>query len=176
MEKFLVQAVACSKLAITDYTRQTTKSIAEQVDNVFRRAQLLWLGYRLPVGCDVPHHYHDVPWKVNFRRFHHTQLSLRSWAPEMLLQRRIWQKHRTKKSIKIYGGDDVNQDDILIPIKLLPSRRDVLKAVSTICRNTDDLVNNPIAHKLALLGSFNMQLHLEETRSSMNWTDSFQRL
>jgi hypothetical protein len=63
------------------------------------------------------------------------------------------------------------------PLEPCPSQCDVLKAVSTIGRYISDL-NDPIACKIeALLGSFNMQLCLDETRSMKNTvlTDFFQR-
>ncbi|KAF8231111.1 hypothetical protein L208DRAFT_1074923, partial [Tricholoma matsutake] len=59
-----------------------------------------------------------------------------------------------------------------------PTWHDVLKAVSTISRYTEDL-DYPIAHKFeALLSSFNKQLWLEETKSMKETvlTDLFQRL
>ena len=66
------------------------------------------------------------------------------------------------ENIKIKGGDDVDND---IPLDPRPTYRDVLKAVSTIHRYIDDL-NDPIACKMeALLASFNMKLHLNESRS-----------
>ena len=49
-----------------------------------------------------------------------------------------------------------------------PTRREVLKAVSTIGKYTKDL-NDPFARKIeALLSSFTMQLRLEETRRMKN--------
>jgi hypothetical protein len=72
------------------------------------------------------------------------------------------------------GGDDIEDN---IPLEPHPTRCDVLKAVSTVRRYIDDW-NNPIARKMeALLGSFNMQLHLDETRSmkSTVLTDFFQQ-
>ena len=81
-----------------------------------------------------------------------------------------------RENIEINGGDNVNEDDI--PIEPRPTRRDILKAASTINRYLDDL-NNPIARKLeGLLGSFNRQLHLEESQSTKETviTDFFQRL
>ena len=80
------------------------------------------------------------------------------------------------ENIKINSGDNVNEDDI--PIKPHPTQRDILKAVSTINRYLDDL-NNPIACKLkGLLGSFNRQLHLEESQNTKETviTNFFQRL
>ena len=67
---------------------------------------------------------------------------------------------RARENVDINGGDDVDND----PIEPLPMRRDVLMAVSTIEKYTNDL-NDPMARKIeALLGSFNRQLHLEESR------------
>jgi hypothetical protein len=80
-----------------------------------------------------------------------------------------------RENIEINGGDDVNEDDI--PIEPRPTRRDVLKAASTINKYLDDL-DNPVARKLeALLGSFNRQLRLEESQSTKETaiTDFFQR-
>jgi len=79
------------------------------------------------------------------------------------------------ENIEINGGDDVDEDILIGP---RPTRRDVLKAASTIGRYIDDL-NDPLARKIeALLGSFNRQLRLEETSSMKNTTltDFFQRL
>ena len=54
------------------------------------------------------------------------------------------------------------------PVEPLPTCRDVLKAVSTIEKYTNDL-NDPMAWKIeALLGSFNRQLRLEDTRNVKN--------
>jgi DDE superfamily endonuclease len=80
-----------------------------------------------------------------------------------------------RENVEINGGDDVNEDDT--PIEPRPTRRDVLKAVSTISRYAEDL-NYPIARKFeALLGSFNRQIRLEETKSMKETvlTDFFQR-
>ena len=79
------------------------------------------------------------------------------------------------KNMEVNGGDDRNED---ISAEPCPNRRDVLKAVSTIGKYLDGL-NDPIARKIeTLLGSFNMQLHLEETRSMKNsvLTDYFQQV
>ena len=81
-----------------------------------------------------------------------------------------------RANIEINGGDDVDDDDI--PPEPRPTWRDVLKAASTIGRYIDDM-NEPIARKLeALLGSFNWQLRLDETRSmkSTVLTDFFGRV
>ena len=80
-----------------------------------------------------------------------------------------------RENMEINGGDD---DDDDAPAEPRPKRSDVLKAVSTIGRYIEDM-NDPIARKVeALLGSFNMQLRLEETRSLKNsvLTDFFQRI
>ena len=80
------------------------------------------------------------------------------------------------ENIEINGGDNVSIDDM--PIEPRPTRRDVLKAVSAVSRYAEDL-NHPIARKFkALLGSFNRQLRLEETKSMKETvlTDFFQRL
>ena len=83
-----------------------------------------------------------------------------------------------RENIEINGGDDVNGDDIDISIEPCPTYRDVLKAASAIGRYIEDL-NCPIARKIeALLGSFNRQLQLEETKSMKDTvlTDLFHRL
>ncbi len=80
-----------------------------------------------------------------------------------------------RENVEINGGDDVDKDILIEP---RPTRRDVLKAASTIGRYIDDL-NDPLARKIeALLGSFNRQLRLEETSSMKDTTltDFFQRL
>jgi hypothetical protein len=50
---------------------------------------------------------------------------------------------RENLNIEVNGRDDVDED---IPIKPRPTRRNILKAVSTIGRYIDDL-DNPIAHR-----------------------------
>jgi len=68
---------------------------------------------------------------------------------------------------KINGGDDVD-DDINTSHEPPPTRRDVLKAISTIGKYTDDM-NDPIARKMeAILGTFTRQLRLDETRTMKN--------
>ena len=82
------------------------------------------------------------------------------------------------ENIEINGGDNVNEDDIDISIEPCPTYCDVLKVASTISRYIEDL-NCPIACKIeALLGSFNRQLLLEETKSMKDTilNDFFQRL
>ena len=79
---------------------------------------------------------------------------------------------------EINGGDDDGDIDLDTPAEARPNQRDVLKAVSTIGRYIDDM-NDPFARKMEeLLGSFNRQLRLEETRSMKNTvlTDFFQRV
>ncbi|KAF8235827.1 hypothetical protein L208DRAFT_1255204, partial [Tricholoma matsutake] len=81
------------------------------------------------------------------------------------------------ENIETNGGDDMDNMDN-IPIKPHPTRRDVLKAVSTINKYINKL-NDPITCKVeGILGSFNRQLCLDETRSmkAMVLTDFFQRL
>ena len=57
-----------------------------------------------------------------------------------------------------------------IPTQPQPSRRDILKAVSTIGRYLDTR-NDPTARKLeALFGSLNMQLRLEEETENIRDT------
>ena len=78
------------------------------------------------------------------------------------------------ENMEINGGDDVDNN---IPLEPCPNQHDVLKAVSTINRYIDDQ-NDPISRKIeALLQSFTMQLHLDETRKMKNTvlTDYFQR-
>jgi len=78
------------------------------------------------------------------------------------------------ENMEINGGDNVDDN---ICLKPYPNRRDILKAVSTIGRYIEDL-NEPIAHRMeALLGPFNMQLCLDETKSMKTTvlTDYFQR-
>jgi hypothetical protein len=59
-----------------------------------------------------------------------------------------------RENIEINSGN--NEDDDL-PFEPRPTRRDVLKVVSTISRYIDDL-NEPIAHKMeAILRSFNRE-------------------
>ena len=80
----------------------------------------------------------------------------------------------------LHGLDDLPDDDCDACHTLIepcPNRREVLKAVSTVGRYIEDM-NDPIARKLeALLGSFNMQVRLEETKSLKNTlsTDYFRR-
>jgi hypothetical protein len=74
----------------------------------------------------------------------------------------VMESIEARENIKITSGDDVDDD---IVIKPRPTRREVLKAVSTIGVCIKDS-NDPNAHKLeALLGSLNRQLHFDETRS-----------
>ncbi|KAF8488158.1 hypothetical protein F5888DRAFT_1623408 [Russula emetica] len=78
-----------------------------------------------------------------------------------------------QENMEINGGDDGDDDIFAEPC---PNQHDVLKAVSTIGRYIDDL-NGPIARKTeVLLGPFNTQLCLEETRNlkSTVLTDFFQ--
>jgi DDE superfamily endonuclease len=76
-------------------------------------------------------------------------------------------------NIEINSRDDV--DDVFLEPH--PTRRDLLKATSTITQYTEEM-DDPIARKLeALLGTFNRQLRLDETRGmkSTFLTDFFQR-
>ena len=82
---------------------------------------------------------------------------------------------KARENIEMAGGDDVDDDIIIKP---RPTRREVLKAVSTIGACIEDL-NDPNACKLeSLLGLFNRQLRLDETRSMRDTylTDFFHRL
>jgi len=80
------------------------------------------------------------------------------------------------ENIEINSGDGVDINGM--PIEPHPTWCNILKAVSTVSRYAKNL-NHPIAHKFeALLGSFNRQLRLEETKSMKETvlTDFFQRL
>jgi hypothetical protein len=70
-----------------------------------------------------------------------------------------------RENIEINSGDVVDDNG---PVEPYPTRCEVLKAVPTIGKYTNDL-NDPVARKIeALLGSFTRQLHLEETRHMKN--------
>ena len=61
-----------------------------------------------------------------------------------------------RENININGGDDIDNN----PVEPLLTCHDVLKAVSTIKKYTNNL-NDPMAWKIeVLLGSFNRQFHL----------------
>src|ERR1700678_1893335 len=85
-----------------------------------------------------------------------------------------------REKIDINGGDDVDDD---IPLEPRPTWRDVqvLKAVSTICRYTED-INEPIARKVeVILRSFNSQIRLDESHETNGMkntilTDFFQKV
>ena len=79
-----------------------------------------------------------------------------------------------RANIEINGGDDINDG---IPTDPHPTHHDTLKASSTIRRYIEDL-NDPIAWKMeALLASFNMKIHVDESRALKHTllTDFFQR-
>ena len=80
-----------------------------------------------------------------------------------------------RENIEISGGDDVNDD---IVIKPCPTRREVLKAVSTIGACIEDLDDPNMCKLEALLGLLNRQLRLNETRNMRDTrlTDFFQQL
>jgi hypothetical protein len=81
---------------------------------------------------------------------------------------------KARENIDINGGDDVDDDT---PAEPRPTRREVLKALSTISKCTEDS-NDPIARKLdTLLGAFNRQHRLKETQSMRATlvTDSFHK-
>jgi len=83
-----------------------------------------------------------------------------------------WKQSFLKKNIKINGGDDIN-----ISHEPPPTRRDILKATSTIGKYTDGM-NDPIARKMeVILDTFTRQLCLDETRTMKNsvLTDFFDR-
>ena len=80
------------------------------------------------------------------------------------------------ENIHINSTDDIN--DIQSATNPRPTRRDVLKAVSTIRQYVEDL-NDPISRKLeALLASFNMNLCVDQSKSmkSTVLTDFFHKL
>ena len=65
------------------------------------------------------------------------------------------------------SGDDID-NDIDVSHEPPPTRRDVLKAVTTIGKYNDDM-NDPIACKMeVILGAFTRQLCLNETRTMKN--------
>src|ERR1700678_3578022 len=69
---------------------------------------------------------------------------------------------KARESIDINGGDNVDDDS---PVEPPPTRREVLKALSTIGKCLEDL-NHPIACELdTLLGTFNRQLRLKEIQN-----------
>ena len=83
---------------------------------------------------------------------------------------------KARENIDIDGGDDI-EDGIQIPTDPCPTHRDALKAVSTIRWYIKDL-NHSIAQKMeALLGTFNMNIRLDESRVLKNTvlTDFFQK-
>lgn len=80
-----------------------------------------------------------------------------------------------RENIEMNGGDDIDNDISLEP---RPTYHDVLEAASTIRRYVGDM-NDPIARKMeALLGSFNMKLRFDESKSLKGTvlTDFFQRV
>ena len=67
-----------------------------------------------------------------------------------------------RENSEINGGDDIDGD---VAIRPRPTRREVLQAMSTIGLYIEDL-NDPIARKIeAVLGSFNMQVRLDEVNA-----------
>lgn len=67
-----------------------------------------------------------------------------------------------RENSEINGGDDIDGD---VAIRPRPTRREVLQAMSTIGSYIEDL-NDPIARKIeAVLGSFNMQVRLDEVNA-----------
>jgi hypothetical protein len=90
------------------------------------------------------------------------------------IYRAVMDSIKARENIDINGGDDVDDDS---PMEPRPTRREVLKALSTIGKCIEDS-NDPIARKLdILLGTFNRQLHLKETQSMRSTlvTDFFQK-
>jgi DDE superfamily endonuclease len=81
---------------------------------------------------------------------------------------------KARENIDINGGDDVDDDS---PLEPHPTRREVLRVLSTIGKCIE-ASNDPIAHKLdALMGTFSQQLRLNETQSMRPTlvTDFFQK-
>ena len=79
---------------------------------------------------------------------------------------------KAQDELEITGGDDVDDD---AQIEVLPTRCEVLKAVSVISNYVNTL-NDPFARKLeAVLGSFRHDLHLESSQAmvSTQLTDYF---
>lgn len=78
------------------------------------------------------------------------------------------------ENIEVNGGDVIDNDG---PIEPPPTQHDILKAVSTIGKYTNDL-SDPLARKIeALLGTFARQLCFEETRAMKDalLTDFFEK-
>ena len=72
---------------------------------------------------------------------------------------------KARENIEINGGDDVDEG---VDTEPLLTRREVLKAVSTINKCIDGL-DDPVSHKIeGLLRSFNRQLRLNETKIMKN--------
>ena len=72
---------------------------------------------------------------------------------------------KARENTEINGGDDLDEG---VDTKPLPTRREVLKAVSTINKYIDGL-DDPVSRKIeGLLRSFNVQLHLNETKTMKN--------
>ena len=75
---------------------------------------------------------------------------------------------QARENMEINGGDDVDDD---IPPEPRPTRRDVLKAASTINKYVEDS-NDPLARKIAgrwrqfwSHSRINRQLRLDETKN-----------
>ena len=72
---------------------------------------------------------------------------------------------KARENNEINGGDDVDEG---VDTEPLLTRREVLKAVSTINKYIDGL-DDPVSRKIeGLLRSFNQQLHLNETKTMKN--------
>ena len=81
---------------------------------------------------------------------------------------------KARENIDINGGDNVDDDS---PMEPHPTRREVLRALSTISKCIE-ASNDPIARKLdTLMGTFSRQLRLNETQSMRPTlvTDFFQK-
>ena len=73
---------------------------------------------------------------------------------------------KARENININGGDDVDNG---VAIEPRPTRREVLKATSTIRKYIEEL-DDPVSRKIeGLLWSFNRQLRLDESK---NMTDT----
>jgi hypothetical protein len=95
-------------------------------------------------------------------------------ASDSEIYRSVIDAVHARENMEINGGDDVDDD---IPPEPQPTRREVLKAVSTIGRYICGS-NDPTSRRMeALLALFNRQLRLDETNSmkTTRLTDFFKR-
>jgi hypothetical protein len=83
-------------------------------------------------------------------------------APDKEIYQAVIDAINARENIETNGGDDFNAGG---PPEPLPSRRDVLKAVSTIIKYIGDL-NDPFACNMeTILGLFTRQICLDEARN-----------